>query len=53
MKDFLSTNLNAVFIIGPVDQKTAPYHAKEDGKVEPVKPAYSKWMFFDYSFDLA
>lgn len=44
--NYLSSGLNAVFIISPVNPEAAPKHQCEYREVYPMKPSYCQWMFF-------
>ena len=41
-----------VHIIGPVNEKAAPYHDRDDGKIYPVQPTNGQRMFFYDLFHL-
>src|SRR5262249_35256471 len=36
---------NCVFVVGPIDQKSAPNHDGQERDVEPVHPADGPWVF--------
>src|SRR5215468_10275888 len=36
---------NLVYVIGPIDEQTAPYHYTQYREINPMKPANSQGMF--------
>ena len=50
LDQFNPRNPDPVYIIGPVDQQSAPDHNRQHRKVDPVKPADGQRMFFLESF---
>src|SRR5215470_1667490 len=41
-----SSNTNTIYVVGPVDQQSAPDHCREHREVDPVKPANRERVFF-------
>src|SRR5262245_58016293 len=45
-----ATESDAINVIRPVDQRSAPDHHRQQGKVDPMEPANRQRMFFLQSF---
>ena len=43
---------NGVFIVGPVDQKSAPYHHSQYREIDPMGPPHNNCMFLFDCFHL-
>lgn len=48
----MAKNSNRVFIVGPVDQKSAPNHYRQYWEIDPMGPPHNNRMFLFDCFHL-